>query len=77
MNQRWFYLICLSISNKGHCQCFAEKWQLARNNTPHSYTPKGRLYLVTPSYPSRVYAIFLRIRIAPLCAHRHKLLYED
>ncbi|UJS21120.1 MAG: hypothetical protein L3J18_02030 [Candidatus Brocadia sp.] len=52
-------------------------WQSARTNTPYSCTPKGRLYLVTPSYPSREYAILLRTRIAPLYTHRYKLLYED
>ena len=41
--QRWFYLICLSISDKGHCQCFTEKGQLARNNTPFPIFMRTRL----------------------------------
>ncbi|WP_347274020.1 hypothetical protein [Candidatus Kuenenia sp.] len=28
------------------------EWAVGTSTTPYSYTPKGRLYLVTPSYPS-------------------------
>ncbi|MCR4321575.1 MAG: hypothetical protein NUV74_14720, partial [Candidatus Brocadiaceae bacterium] len=43
------YLTDLSISDKELCLCFTESRQLARINTPYSHTPKGHLYLVTPS----------------------------
>lgn len=45
------------------------EWEVGTSTTPYSYTPKGRLCLVTPSYPSR--------EIRYLSTHRHKVLYEE
>lgn len=60
-------------------------WEVGTNTTPYSYTPKGRLSLVTPFLrqaqdkppPHGKYVIFLRMRIIPLHTHRHKLFYEE
>ncbi|MBF8276790.1 MAG: hypothetical protein HW390_1863 [Candidatus Brocadiaceae bacterium] len=51
----------------GRCLCFTQERAVGTNNTPYSYTPKGRLCLVTPTYHLTVSTLsILRIRIAPL-----------
>ena len=51
----------------GQCLCFTQERAVGTNNTPYSYTPKGRLCLVTPTYHLTASTLsILRIRIAPL-----------
>ena len=62
----------------GQCLCFTQERAVGTNNTPYSYTPKGRLCLVTPSHHLTVSTLsFYAYGLLHCMTYRHKLHYED